>query len=96
MASQQGDGAHASVKRKGQDVEETHPVAPPNEGDGVGNTEATFTELVGEADAMAEEVVFFDVTVRQYGVGVEENDIVDTQWHIARTSGNSPSCRARF
>ncbi|KAL3678577.1 hypothetical protein R1sor_021533 [Riccia sorocarpa] len=134
MAFQQGDAAHASVKRKGQDVEETHPVAPPSpadrcvrgkrklsggcssslpitvstnsessadEGDGAGNspgnyTEATFTELVGEADAMAEEVVFFDVTVRQYGVEVEESDIVDTQWHIARISGNSPSCRARF
>ncbi|KAL3693087.1 hypothetical protein R1sor_006738 [Riccia sorocarpa] len=101
MASQQGDAAHASVKRKGQDVEETHPIALPNESDGVGNspgnyTEATFTELVGETDAMAEEVVFFDVTVRQYGVEVEESDIVDTQWHIARTSENSPSCRARF
>ncbi|KAL3695907.1 hypothetical protein R1sor_009983 [Riccia sorocarpa] len=64
MASQQGDGAHAS-----------------DEGDGVGNspsnyTEATFTKLVDEADAIAEEVVFFDVTVRQYGVDVEESDII--------------------
>ncbi|KAL3699091.1 hypothetical protein R1sor_017113 [Riccia sorocarpa] len=134
MVSQHGDAAHASMKRKRQADEETHPIAPPNpedccvrgkrklsggfssslpitvstdsessanEGDGAGNslgnyTEATFTELVDDADAIAEEVVFFDVIVRQYGVEVEESDIVDTQWHIARTSGNSPSCRARF
>ncbi|KAL3693170.1 hypothetical protein R1sor_006821 [Riccia sorocarpa] len=115
MASQQEDGAHASMKRKRQADEETHPVVPPSpedrcvrgkrklsdgcsaslpitvstdsessadEDDGAGNspgnyTEATFTELVNEADAIAEEVVFFDVTVRQYGVEVEESDIVE-------------------
>ncbi|KAL3698564.1 hypothetical protein R1sor_012640 [Riccia sorocarpa] len=54
----------------------------------------TADEDVIEHDA-AKDIIYYDVSVRQFDLDVIETDVDETQWHIARTSGTSPACRAR-
>ncbi|KAL3677024.1 hypothetical protein R1sor_026972 [Riccia sorocarpa] len=53
-------------------------------------------DVVVEEARNADEVMYFDILVKQFDLEVNETDVDETQWHIVRTSGTSPACRARM
>ncbi|KAL3700186.1 hypothetical protein R1sor_018208 [Riccia sorocarpa] len=66
-----------------------HPVSVPD-------SSMESQDVVYELDENPDDLVFYDTAIRQFGVEILESEVNDTLWHIARTSGTSPACRARF
>ncbi|KAL3678024.1 hypothetical protein R1sor_020980 [Riccia sorocarpa] len=58
-------------------------------------TEGVTADGGHQVDENAEEIMFFHTAVRQFGFEISETEVDETGWHIARTSGKSPVCRAK-
>ncbi|KAL3691072.1 hypothetical protein R1sor_004723 [Riccia sorocarpa] len=58
-------------------------------------TEEVMPAAVHRVQDNVDEIIYFDTTVRKFGLDIFETEIDETSWHIARTSGKSPVCRAK-
>ncbi|KAL3691454.1 hypothetical protein R1sor_005105 [Riccia sorocarpa] len=58
-------------------------------------TEKVMPAAVHRVQDNVDEIIYFDTTVRQFGLDIFETEVDETSWHIARTSGKSLVCRAK-
>ncbi|KAL3686265.1 hypothetical protein R1sor_008839 [Riccia sorocarpa] len=58
-------------------------------------TEEVTAAAVHHVHDDVDEIIYFDISVRQFGLDILETEVDKAAWHIARTSGKSPVCRAK-